>query len=217
MPSTDTYHHGDLRRELMDGALNVIATDGLAGLSLRGVAAAVGVSHAAPYHHFADKAALVRALGYQGLRTLDERMANAEVLAGDDPSERLLAIGRAYVVFSADSPAYFLAMSAPEMREPHAPEQQEAHGETWERLVRAVAACQAAGLLEPTVDPALLAVGLWSLVEGLARLWCTGPLFALPQAAAGLEPLADSIIRAMFAGMRPTLALPAAATVSPAS
>jgi AcrR family transcriptional regulator len=217
MPLTDTYHHEGLRRELVDGALRVIAIDGLAGLSLRKVAASAGVSHAAPYHHFADKAALVRALGYEGLRTLDDRMARAEAAAGGDPGERLLAIGTAYVLFSAESPAYFLAMGAPEMREPHPAEQDEEHGETWERLVRAVIACQATGLLEPVQDPTLLAIGLWSLVEGLAQLWCTGPLPGLPQAAHGLEPLAGSIIRAMFAGMRATPALPAASTTTGAT
>ena len=217
MAPTDTYHHGNLRRELMDGALRVIASDGLAGLSLRTVAAAAGVSHAAPYHHFADKAALVRALGYEGLRLLDERMAEAEDAAGGDPGERLIAIGRAYVVFSAQSPGYFLAMGAPEMREPHPPEQAEEHGETWERLVRAVAACQATGLLDPVPDPTVLVIGLWSLVEGLARLWTTGPLPEMPLAAHGLEPLADSVIRSVFAGMRPAAALPASSTAAPAA
>jgi AcrR family transcriptional regulator len=191
MPAKDTYHHGDLRRELMDGAL-----------SLREVAAAAGVSHAAPYHHFADKAALVRALGYEGLRLLDERMAAAESAAGDDPAERLIEIGKAYVLFSAESPAYFLAMTAPEMREPNPAEQPEEHGETWERLVRAVVACQAAGLMAAG-DPTLLAVGLWALVHGIADMWRIGPIPDLPQAAAGLAPLADTIIRSMFAGMRP--------------
>jgi AcrR family transcriptional regulator len=214
MPSTDTYHHGDLRRELKDGALRVIAADGLAGLSLRKVASAAGVSHAAPYHHFADKSALVRALGYEGLRVLDDRMAEAESAGGDDPGERLLAIGSAYVLFSASSPAYFLAMGAPEMREPHAPEQEEEHGETWERLVRAVAACQAAGMLDPREEAAVLAIGLWSLVEGLAQLWGTGLLARLPLAAGGLEQLVDSIIRATFAGMRPAPALQAASTAA---
>jgi AcrR family transcriptional regulator len=207
MPAKDTYHHGDLRRALMDGALRVIADKGLAGLSLREVSAAAGVSHAAPYHHFADKAALLRSLGYEGLRLLDERMAAAESAAGDDPGERLLAIGRAYVIFAAETPAYFDVMSSPEMVGPHEPEQQEEHGETWERLVRAVVACQQAGRL-PAGDPMVVAVGLWSLVQGLAQLWRTGPLSSLPQASGGLAPLADSVLRAMFAGMAPGLALP---------
>lgn len=203
MPGKDTYHHGDLRRELMDGALSVMDENGLTGLSLRAVAAAAGVSHAAPYHHFADKAALVRAIGYEGLRLLDERMATALAAAGTDPGERLIAIGNAYVVFAAASPAHFIALRAPEMREPHGPEQHEEHGRTWERLVEAVVACQQAGLLAPG-DPTLIAVGLWALVEGLAELWLTGPLPQLPHASGGLAPLADATIRAMFAGMRPT-------------
>ena len=202
MSSKDTYHHGDLRRELMDAALRVLASEGLAGLSLRAVASACGVSHAAPYHHFADKAALVRALGFEGLRVLDERMAAAESAAGADPGERLIAIGTAYVLFAAESPAYFTAMSAPEMRAPHAPDVAEEHGETWERLLRAVVACQETRELAPN-DPMLLAAGLWALVQGLAQLWTSGPLSELPQAADGLPALADAVIRSMFAGMRP--------------
>lgn len=212
--SKDTYHHGDLRRALMDRALRVIADKGLAGLSLREVAAAAGVSHAAPYHHFADKAALVRALGYEGLRLLDERMAVAEAAAGDDPGERLIAIGLAYVFFAAERPAYFEVMGSPDMAGPHEPEQQEEHGETWERLVHGVVACQQAGRLTAG-DPTVVAVGLWSLVQGLAQLWRTGPLPSLPQASGGLAPLADSVLRAMFAGMEPALALPSA-TAGPA-
>jgi len=202
MAAKDTYHHGDLRRELIAGALRVIELEGLAALSLRAVAAAAGVSHAAPYHHFADKAALVRTIGYEGLRLLDERMASALAAAGPDPGERLIAIGNAYVVFAAASPAHFIALRSAEMREPHPAEQHEEHGRTWERLTEAVAACQAAGQLAPG-DPTLLAVGLWALVEGLADLWLTGPLPQFPHAAGGLAPMADATIRAMFAGMRP--------------
>jgi len=201
----DTYHHGDLRRALIDGALRVVAAKGLAGLSLREVAAAAGVSHAAPYHHFADKSALVRAMGYEGLRVLDGRMAEAEGAAGDDPGERLLAIGRAYVQLAAETPAYFDAMSSPEMREPHPPEQQEDHGEAWERVVRAVVACQQAGLIAEG-DPTLPAIGLWSMVHGLAQLWRTGPLPDLPQASGGLAPLAADVLRATFAVMHPAFA-----------
>jgi hypothetical protein len=106
-------------------------------------------------------------------------------------------------------------MGAPEMREPHTPEEE--HGETWERLMRAVAACQQTGMFAPEEDPTVLAIGLWSLVEGLAQLWCTGPLPELPQAASGLAPLTDSVIRAMFAGMRPARALPAASSTASAA
>ena len=209
MANSDTYHHGALRRALMDGALSVIASQGLSALSLRAVAAAAGVSHAAPYHHFADKAALVRAIGYEGLRLLDERMAAAEVAAGDDAGARLLAIGVAYVEFAAASPAHFAAMSAPDMRT--GDEGGEAHGEPWERLVAAVVACQRTGLLAPG-DPLVPAVGLWALVEGLGRLWDGGALAPLPESADGAASLADRVLTAMLPLMTPALPAPARST-----
>jgi len=214
MTSADTYHHGDLRRVLMDGALDVIASDGLAGLSLRAVAAKAGVSHAAPYHHFEDKASLVRSLGFEGLRLLDARMAAAEATAPGDAAVRLLAIGTAYVEFAAEAPAYFIAMGAPEMRATVPEHPAEAHGEPWERLVGAVAACQAEGLLA-CGDPALTAIGLWSLVEGLSQLWLGGAMAQVPHAADGAGPLARHVLAAMIPLMRPALPAvdPAAASV----
>jgi len=195
---TDTYHHGNLRRALMDGALAVIRERGLESLSLREVAAAAGVSHAAPYHHFADKGALVRALGYEALLRLDERMAEAQVATGQDPAERLVAIGLAYVDFAVERPDYYAAMRSEEMREPRPAEVPPAHGDTWGRLVAAVAACQAAGSL-PQGDPVTLAVGMWALVHGLADLWLTAPLAMLPQGAAGVQPLAEQVLRSTLA------------------
>lgn len=183
----------------MDGALAVIRERGLDSLSLREVAAAAGVSHAAPYHHFADKGALVRALGFEALLRLDERMAAAELAAGDDPGERLVAIGLAYVAFAVERPEYFAAMRSPEMRgaTEAQTEPEPEHGETWERLVRAVVACQAAGAL-PSGDPLTLAIGMWSLVHGLADLWITAPLSQTPPGAAGVVPLADTVLRSML-------------------
>jgi AcrR family transcriptional regulator len=194
----DTYHHGDLRRALMDGALAVVRERGLDALSLREVAATAGVSHAAPYHHFPDKGALVRALGYEALGRLDARMAAAETAADGGASERLLAIGLAYVLFAVERPEYFAVMTSPEMRGPHTPEQHEPHGETWERLERAVEACQAAGQL-PEGDPTLLAIGMWSLVHGLATLWVSAPLPQMPQGARGIRTLAEQVLRATLA------------------
>ncbi len=193
----DAYHHGDLRRALMDEALLVIGERGVEGLSLRDVAARVGVSHAAPYHHFSDKTALVRALAYEGMALLDERMAQAEEAAGDDAAARLLGIGMAYVTFAVERPDYYAAFNAPEVSGPeaqrNAPEPHEEHGTTWERLVGGIVACQRSGVLAPG-DPIIVAVHYWSLVHGLAELWRNGPLSLLPQAAGGLEPLAREVL-----------------------
>jgi AcrR family transcriptional regulator len=196
MTPNDTYHHGNLRRTLLDGALKCIREGGLESLSLRKVAAVAGVSHTAPYHHFESKGDLVRALGYEGLGLMDERMAIREADAGDDPVERLLAVGSAYVGFAVERPDYHAAMRAPEMAEPHAADHAGEHGGSWERLVRAVAACQNAGRL-PAGDPTVAAVGMWSLVHGLAELWLTSPIPALPAAADGPGPFTEAVLRAM--------------------
>jgi len=208
MSAKDTYHHGDLRRALLDEALVLIGEKGVEHLSLREVAARVGVSHAAPYHHFADKTALIFALGQEGMQRLDDRMAAAERAAGDDAAARLLGIGTAYVLFAVENPEYFAAFTAPEMRAAqetpdgrdvtealysHEHQGDRAPGETWVRLLNAVLACQASGDLPPG-DPVILGVYLWSLVHGLAELWRTGPLPLMPQAAQGPEPLVRQVL-----------------------
>lgn len=204
MSAKDAYHHGNLRRALLDGALALIAEKGVEGLSLREVAARAGVSHAAPYHHFADKTALLHALAHEGMSLMDERMAEAEDAGGDDAKMRLLGIGMAYVTFAVEHPDYYAAFNAPEINNPDAqlPEAQPAEdqGSTWQRLVNAVLACQASGDL-PHGDPVVLAVYLWSLVHGLAELWRNGPLSLMPQAAGGLEPMARQVLLAALGSM----------------
>jgi len=208
MATKDTYHHGNLRRALLDESLELIAEKGVEGLSLREVAARVGVSHAAPYHHFADKTALVHALANEGMTLMDGRMASAEEAAGNDPRARLLGIGMAYVQFAVERPDYYAAFNAPELRsggsEGEQPEAQSAEesGDTWTRLMNAVVACQQAGAL-PQGDPVVLGVYLWSLVHGLAELWRSGTLHQLPHARDGLEPLARQVLSAALGTVEP--------------
>jgi AcrR family transcriptional regulator len=204
MSAKDAYHHGNLRRALLDEALVLIAEKGVEGLSLREVASRVGVSHAAPYHHFADKTALVHALAHEGMQLMDDQMAAAEKAAGDDPGARLLGIGMAYVVFAVERPDYYAAMNALEANESEARKDavqpEEGQGNTWLRLLHAIVACQQTGDI-PQGDPVILGVYLWSLVHGLAELWRSGPLVQMPQAADGLEPMARLVLMAALGSM----------------
>src|ERR1700742_1157852 len=71
------YHHGDLRRALIDAATRLLETEGPSALSLRAVAREAGVSPAAPYHHFKDKGELLAAVAQQGWEMLNASLGKA--------------------------------------------------------------------------------------------------------------------------------------------
>ena len=73
MSSKDTYHHGDLKAVILAKAAALVAERGADGISLRELARAAGVSHAAPAHHFTDRRGLFTALATEGFRLLAER------------------------------------------------------------------------------------------------------------------------------------------------
>src|ERR1700689_5204929 len=86
------YHHGDLRRALLEAAEKVLERDGPGGLSLRAVAREAGVSPAGPYHHFKDKDELLLAVGRAGLGNLKAALA-AAAAGTPNLADRLSAIG----------------------------------------------------------------------------------------------------------------------------
>ena len=101
------YHHGDLRRALLNAASSLAEERGIDGFTLREVARRAGVSHAAPYHHFADKTALVEGLAVETYLRLAETMKNACEQTEGSASDRLGAIGISYVRFALAHPAHF--------------------------------------------------------------------------------------------------------------
>src|SRR5512140_2225427 len=112
---TDTsYHHGNLRAALLEAALEVIAEAGVEGLTLREVARRAGVSHAAPKHHFADKAELVRSLVVDSFGQFAAALRRAG--RGDTGAERLSSLGNAYVKWAIANPARFRLLFRPELR-----------------------------------------------------------------------------------------------------
>ncbi|MGA9286076.1 MAG: TetR/AcrR family transcriptional regulator [Solirubrobacteraceae bacterium] len=108
------YHHGDLRRAVLDGALTAIAADGPAALSLRDVARRAGVSHAAPAHHFGDKAGVLTAIAAEGYTLLAAALRDALADGGND----LMQGGIAYIRFALEHRAHFEVMFRPELYRP---------------------------------------------------------------------------------------------------
>src|SRR5271155_4286068 len=104
-----SYHHGALRVALIRSAREILETEGYEALTLRAAARRVGVSQAAPYNHFADKAALLAAIAAQGFREFAAAMRQ-EMDAEVEPQARLNATGIAYVAFATSNPGLFKLM-----------------------------------------------------------------------------------------------------------
>ena len=195
METSGSYHHGELRRALLDAAGEILRESGVPALSLRGVARRTGVSHMAPYHHFANRAELVAALAARGFQRLAEQMRRGMDAGAGDPMERLRACGVAYVVFAVENPEMFRLMFGRELGDSSAhPELQRAAGEAYATFAAALPGAvggatdgAAAGAASQTADsrdehrtggvlPALppIALAAWSLVHGLATLLVEG-------------------------------------------
>jgi AcrR family transcriptional regulator len=193
------YHHGDLRRALTQAALRLVARHGPGGFTLREAARRAGVTHAAPYRHFAGKAALLAAVAEEGFAGMRASMQAAVEQAGADPGERLKALGIAYVRYAVAHPSHFRVMFGAETTDKCAyPTLAAAAAATFGLLVEAIGACQAAGQLRPGA-PEDLAVPLWSIVHGLAALLIDGQV---PVAADGVESRAAQVTAAVFDGLR---------------
>lgn len=122
-----TYHHGNLRQTLLDHAAEIIAEDGIDGLSLRALAREIGVSHSAPARHFKDKHALLEALAAEAHTKLTSFINEAADAAGSDPVARYNAMGKATIRFALEHRAYFKALKNPEVHQRATQELKEAH------------------------------------------------------------------------------------------
>ena len=171
------YHHGELRTALLEEAAAVVESEGITALSLRDLARRLGVSHAAPAHHFADRAALVVELARDGF----ERFAAALETAGAqgrDPLDRLRRIGEAYVRFAIDHPGRFRVMFGPELSDdgPMPAPLAEASERSYQVVVAALETVLArwpAGR-RPSTDA--VAFTCWTIGHGAATLWLDGPI-----------------------------------------
>lgn len=164
------YHHGDLPNALRAAAARLVAERGVEAVSLREISQAAGVSHAAAYRHYADKAALLAELAEEGFRQL--AAVNREVTAATPggPVAQLKACGRAYVRFGLAEPHLLHLMFSQAIPDWSLhPGLKEASDELAATLAEVVAAGQEGGGLRPA-PLGELTLTAWSLVHGLALL-----------------------------------------------
>jgi AcrR family transcriptional regulator len=178
-PTRDRYHHGDLRRSLIQAGREVLAERGLDALTLREVARRAKVSQAAPYHHFADKADLVSAIVQHGFEDFAGTLrAGADEVDGG-ALQRLTGMGLAYVRFAVANPALFRLLFRPELRgrtreEPAAEAMERAGSAAYQVFLDAVRATVEEGSVQGSVED--VAVAALSIVHGLATLLVDGPV-----------------------------------------
>lgn len=165
----NSYHHGDLKNALIRAGIEILSKEGVQALSLRYVAKRAGVSHAAPYAHFADKQALMAAIATEGYKTLYQRLAAAQSSRGD-PLGRLEAVAQAYVQFAIDEPDHFkITFSGVVEAEQNYPEYVEQSKRCFALVMAVVEDCQTNGILGQG-DTRLVAVSIWSCIHGFVQL-----------------------------------------------
>jgi len=173
------YHHGDLRRALIDEALRTIQTHGVEHLTLRTVGQRLGVSRSALYRHFADKQSLLATVGKEGFRELRQVLTDAWERNGHGRIG-FDAMARAYVEFAVAHPSHYRVMFGgfieSAAKDDHFLAQAKA---AFQVLVDALIEQQNAGGIRRD-DPVLMARFVWALVHGTAMLVIDGQL---PKAA----------------------------------
>jgi AcrR family transcriptional regulator len=173
MPSKK-YHHGDLKNALIKAGVEILAKEGVGGLSLRKVAQRAGVSHSAPYAHFPDKQSLIAAISTEGFNQLYTELEAAVSPHSKNPKKQLIEGAKAYVRFAEENTDTFKIMFSGVLeKEKDYPSFVEISSKTFKLVVDVVQACQHAGLLPN--DPAdLMAVSVWGQVHGIVSLAIEG-------------------------------------------
>lgn len=195
-PRKDAYHHGDLRRALLDATLGLVEEHGLQGFTLRAAARAAGVTPGASYHHFADKEALLAAVAEEGFALFRRALEAAIAEPAASARERSHHVGTAYVLFAVEHPTRFRVMvgygADAQCRQPSLA----AIAMGTYQLVRDILV---EGLHDGGVRPVSDAevLGWWSVVHGLAFLAIDGHLGKLGASPKRAQVLVQEVIAAL--------------------
>lgn len=174
--SKASYHHGDLKAVILAQAADLVAERGADGISLRELARAAGVSHAAPAHHFTDRRGLFTALAAEGWRLLAAELADAR--------GEFIDAALAYVRFALGHPGHYAVMFDRALVNPEDPELMAAVGAAGTELAQGVGTL---GDSRAVGDPQAAALAAWSLVHGFSLLWLNGNI---PAIDTGDDPIA---------------------------
>ena len=194
------YHHGDLRNALIQAGLELLAEGGAQELDLRKVARRAGVSHAAPYRHFADKQALIAAIDEEGFHWLAERIQATLREVPDEPFEQLLGVALAYVHFAQEHPWLMREMFSGLTIERESFASLHAASKTvYQLYIEVIRRGQEKGKIVEG-DPAALAGVLWSVLHGLAMLIIEQQMRPYADGPEGTERVTRYAIEVLYGG-----------------
>ncbi|MFI5956277.1 TetR/AcrR family transcriptional regulator [Cryptosporangium sp. NPDC051539] len=171
------YHHGNLRADLLAAAEKALATVGAEGISLRGLARDLGVSHAAPSHHFRDKQALLDALAVDGFTRLAD--ATSAAVRGGSLRERLDAMARAYIGFATSHEELLTLMLGTKHHPDASAALAAAAARGFQVALDLVSEGQADGEIRAG-DPYTLAIVASAQVHGVAAMMARGMFAGVP-------------------------------------
>ncbi len=195
-----SYHHGDLRNALIQAGLELLAEGGVQELDLRKVARRAGVSHAAPYRHFADKQALIAAINEEGFHLLAERIRSTLREVSDEPVEQLLGVALAYVRFAKENPWLMREMFSGLTIERETFESLHTASKSVYRLyAEVIRRGQESGKIVDG-DPTALAGVLWSVLHGLAMLIIENQMRPYADGPEGTERVTRYTIEVLYGG-----------------
>ena len=170
------YHHGNLRAELLEAAINQLRNAEIEELSLRALARDLGVSQTAPYRHFADKGELLAAMAARGYRDLLTALQRSSETCNGLPDEQLIAFAHAYVNYAAANPQLFKLIFGPATQPAEKyPELRAASRDTLRLVQDILQQGIDAGVFQQGENAAYLANAGWSGIHGLATLLIDTP------------------------------------------
>ena len=196
------YHHGDLHREILCAARDLLEESNIASLSLRAVAKKVGVSHTAPYRHFEDKESLLAGIAGEGFKELTTQLTEAAELHPGDPGAQLQEAGQRYVQLVAENPQCVQLMfggilpcddTYPELRR---------SGETaFDAVKTIIEEGQALGVFKKG-DVELMALTAWSGIHGLSLLLISGSIDETVSVPVDTRSLTTAVTTMLLEGLK---------------
>ena len=169
------YHHGNLKEALLQAALDLIAKKGAAGFTFADAARLAGVSPAAPYRHFRDRDELLSSIAQRGFEQFESALSQAWDDGRPDTVTAFERVGKAYLAFAREKPAFYSAMFESGLAVDASPSLQAAAERAF-AVIRAAAERLAA--LAPPGSPRppalMMALHIWSMSHGIASLFARG-------------------------------------------